>query len=145
RPSEPIPHPTAAEVLGWPEGEFMRTRNNRRPTGGNLFSTDGPSWCLTGKARSWMRDSDGLRLDVGPCGALQGFPVDYPWQGSRTSQFQQAGDVVSPLVGAAVLGAALGIEWEPQVRARSLSLAPGRTLPEPDLTPLVAEQLALVW
>jgi DNA (cytosine-5)-methyltransferase 1 len=123
RPRTPIPATSAADVLGWPGGERMRTRNNRRPTGGNLFSTDGPSWCLTGKARSWERDSDGARMTAAEAGALQGFPRDYPWTGSRTAQFQQAGDVVSPLVGAAVLGAVLGVEWEPQVRAHAAQLA----------------------
>jgi DNA (cytosine-5)-methyltransferase 1 len=125
RPRDPIPAPTAAAVLGWPEGEQMRTRGNRKTSGGNLFSLDGPSWCLTGKARSWQRDSDGATWEAADAGALNGFPRDYPWQGSRTAQFQQAGDVVSPLVGAAVLGATLGIEWEPQVRARARALAAG--------------------
>lgn len=96
-----------AAVLGWPAGEKVRTRGARRATGGNLFSADGPSWCLTGKARSWERDSDGVRLTAAEAGLLQGFPSDYPWQGSRTSQFQQAGDVVSPLVAAAALGGVL--------------------------------------
>lgn len=100
---------TMAEALGWPAGERVRTRGNRRATGGNTFSADGPSWCLTGKARSWERDSDGLRLTAGQAGMLNGFPPDYPWQGSRTSQFQQIGDVVNPLVGAHVLGGLLGM------------------------------------
>lgn len=124
-PSSPIPQVTAADALGWPAGEHMRTRGNRKATGGNLFSTDGPSWCMTGKARSWERDSDGERMSTCDAGAMTGFPRDYPWQGSRSSQFQQAGDVVSPLCGAAVLGTVLGIEWEPAVRARAASLAAG--------------------
>ena len=54
--------PTMAEALGWDIGHRIRTRNQRRPTGGNLFSADGPAWCLTEKTRSWERDSDRLRL-----------------------------------------------------------------------------------
>lgn len=137
--AEPV---RARDVLGWPAGEQMRTRNNRRPTGGNLFSTDGPSWCLTGKARSWERDSDGARITAAQAGALQGFPFDYPWQGSRTAQFQQAGDVVSPLVGAAVLGTVHGIDWRPAVAARSTELANGPAHIEP-LTIEVAGQYAM--
>lgn len=125
--SDPMPSPSFADVVGWEPGHMVRTRNNRRPTGGNLFDADGPSWCLTGKARSWERDADGLRLTAGEAGALQGFPRDYPWQGSRTSQFQQAGDVVSPLVGAAVLGTVLDVPWRDAVRARATDLADGPT------------------
>lgn len=141
--ADSMPRPTFAEVNGWEPGHKVRTRNNRRPTGGNLFSADGPAWCITGKARSWERDGDGLRLTAADTGAAQGFPRDYPWQGSRTSQFQQVGDVVSPLVGAAVLGAALGVEWRDVVRAHAAELAavpPAPATPEP----LVSDdQLAL--
>lgn len=42
-------------------------------------------------------------------GLLQGFPASYPWQGSRTSQFKQSGDVVAPPVAAAVLAGALNL------------------------------------
>ncbi|GAB3216321.1 hypothetical protein GCM10027586_08290 [Kineococcus gypseus] len=107
----PLPPRTMAGALGWGPGEYVITRGNRRPTGGNAFSADGPSWCLTGKARTWQRRSDGLRLSAQEAGVLNGFPVDYPWTGSRTAQFQQAGDVVCPPAWAAVLGAALGVDW----------------------------------
>ena len=108
--------PTMAEALGWDTGHRIRTRNQRRPTGGNLFSADGPAWCLTEKTRSWERDSDRRRLTPGEAGLLQGFPASYPWTGSRTSQFRQVGDVVSPVVAAALIGAVTGVDWEPVLR-----------------------------
>lgn len=140
----PIPTVAMADVLGWPAGERVRTRNNRRPTGGNLFSADGPSWCLTGKARSWYRDSDGQTLTASEAGALQGFPRDYPWTGSRTAQFQQAGDVVSPLAGAAVLGAVLGIDWREKVTATAAALGAGPTDRPAPVELLVGDQYALI-
>jgi DNA (cytosine-5)-methyltransferase 1 len=91
-----------ADALGWDAGHRMNTRGQRRTSGGNEFSADEPSWCLTGRSRSWARE-DGLRLTAAEAGLLNGFPMDYPWQGSRTSQFQQAGDVVSPPVAAHIL------------------------------------------
>ena len=96
-------HTSAAEALGWGSGDMIRTRNNRKPGGGNLFSTDKPAWCLTEKARTWTRESDGSRLTSGQAGVLNGFPEDFPWSGSRTRQFLQAANVVAPAVAAALL------------------------------------------
>ncbi|MFG3099724.1 DNA cytosine methyltransferase [Streptomyces sp. NPDC048182] len=43
---------TMGDVLGCPPGEVI-TRGNHT-TGGSRFPTTGPSWALTGRARSWM-------------------------------------------------------------------------------------------
>lgn len=110
-----LPQRSMAGVLGWPEGEQIRTRGNRRPTGGNLFSADGIGWCLTEKARSWTRESNGERLTAAEAGYLQGFPRHYPWTGSRTRQFHQLADVVTPPAAAAVLGTATNRPWKAHV------------------------------
>lgn len=122
-PAAPMPVTSMAEALGWDEGERINTRGNRpvdpstgRAKGGNCFSADKPSWCLTGKTRTWVRERDGLRLTSAEAGTLVSFRASYPWQGSRSSQFQQAGDVVCPVVAAFVLAAIHGIDWEPRVR-----------------------------
>ena len=47
------------------------------------------------------------KITVAEAGVLQGFPADYPWQGTRTSQFKQAGNAVPPPVAEAVLRALL--------------------------------------
>lgn len=94
---------SVAEALGWAAGDQIRTRNNRKPTGGNLFSADDTSWCLTGSARSWTRESTGEQLHIAEASILNGFPADFPWSGSRTRQFLQAGNVVIPVVAAHLL------------------------------------------
>ena len=89
---------------------------------------DGPATTIQGDDRVWPRghkvnqsDIDRLgedearerygdragkrarKITVAEAGVLQGFPVDYPWQGTKTSQFRQCGNAVPPQVAEAVL------------------------------------------
>lgn len=114
----PLAQASMAGALGWPAGVMVNTRGDRKTAGGNLFSADGPAPSLTGRARSWYRTDlgkDDGKLTAAQGGLLQGFPPDHPWRGSRTSQFQRIADTISPLVGAAVLGAATGLPWQDAV------------------------------
>lgn len=133
-----FPAPSMASALGWLAGERVNTRGNRKTSGGNEFSADGPAWCLTEKARTWRRVGDGSRLTPAEAGLLVGFPADYPWQGSRSKQFLQAADVVPPPVAAAVIGACLGLDWQTPVRDYLAGIYPAAAL-----TTLAARPLTL--
>jgi DNA (cytosine-5)-methyltransferase 1 len=77
-------------------------------------------WKGASSAKKWSRlnrASDALaiatngarrRLSISECAALQGFPADYPWQGTSKEKYVQIGNAVPPLlaevVGRAVLG-----------------------------------------
>jgi len=55
---------------------------------------------------AWRRPGDGprqkakgsVRITLPQASILQTFPADYPWQGSKSSQWQQVGDAVPPLL-----------------------------------------------
>jgi len=56
----------------------------------------------------WIHAEGKSRVTVTEAGILQCFPADYPWQGSRTKQYQQVGNAIPPVLAMHVL-AALGV------------------------------------
>ena len=145
----PLAQVTMAAALDWPRGVMIRTRGQRKTSGGNLFTADRAAQGLTEKARSWTCEAN-PRAELCPAdaaaleeflagrpthaltpaeaGVLQGFPRDYPWHGSRTAQFLQIADTVNPLMGAAVLGAATGRPWRGAVLDRIHRIYPPAAL-----------------
>jgi len=61
---------------------------------------------------SQFASPDTLRVTQAEAAVLQSFRADYPWQGTKTKQFEQIGNAWCPRAAAAVIGAATGIEWQ---------------------------------
>lgn len=120
---ELAPWVSMADALGWlgPGAVGFPRRDDGRPSGAVLIAgtayrardlrrSDEPAFVLTEKARSWRRFADGepVRVSVREASVLQGFPADYPWQGSNSSQFHQIGDAIPPTLAHHVLAQAIG-------------------------------------
>ncbi len=113
-----------AEALGWGfDDEPSCTTNDVR------WVFERPSTTVVGSFRPDVIAAPGYRIDISRQNApgsvrvdvweaavLQSFPPNYPWQGSRTKQYEQVGNAVPPRLAAHVLAAlgvgALPVEWE---------------------------------
>lgn len=77
---------------------------------------DQPATTVQGDPRIADRDghdrqfgASAMRVTPQEAAVLQSFRADYPWQGTKTKQFQQIGNAVPPLLAAHILAMATGL------------------------------------
>lgn len=109
---------TLSRTLEWPSdaevhhirGAGMTERHGARPG----RRGDQPCFTVTSKARSWVvindRHSRRRRFTIEEASRVQTFPANFPWQGSRSKQFEQVGNAVPPGLALHALAAAAGVD-----------------------------------
>ncbi|MFE0730913.1 DNA cytosine methyltransferase [Streptomyces antibioticus] len=110
----PEPFPTSARKAlmdAQRRGSWVLRHSNRRNA--TVRRADEPAATLLfAKASndvSWEKDGsagpESVRISVQEAAALQTFPAGYPFQGTKTRQFEQIGNAVPPLLATAALRA----------------------------------------
>lgn len=61
------------------------------------------------RAGGERQHANSIRVSLAEAAVLQGFPADYPWNGTKTKQFLQVGNAVPPPLAGAVIASAAGL------------------------------------
>jgi DNA (cytosine-5)-methyltransferase 1 len=118
---ELLPWVSMADAIGWgmPDRPFYTYAGvsahavGDREFGGSSVREDLAERAASGDPQRWTIDagrdvsrdeaSQPVRLSVAQAAALQTFPHDWPWQGTRTAQYRQIGNAVPARLAAAIL------------------------------------------
>lgn len=108
RASDPAPTLTAVG-LSKARDQWVRERPATTIAGDPRAFPPGGHMANDGRDNSKMvgRSEEAVRVSLQEAAVLQSFPPDYPFQGTKSKQFEQVGNAVPPLLAQAVLEALL--------------------------------------
>jgi len=95
-----LDEPASTVVTGHALNDIRWLRDTPAPT---VCGHRVPRWAYSCEPSDREREPDSVRVEQWHLAVLQGFPADYPWQGTRTKQAEQVGNAVPPPLAAAVL------------------------------------------
>jgi DNA (cytosine-5)-methyltransferase 1 len=118
-----LPWVSLADALGWgddpdiAEGNWGPFVNNQSGTAFDYWAiANTPATVIQGRGLVPFRGAtanrfngstksrnDGFKITVAEAGILQGFPADYPWQGTLSEQYLQAGNAIPVQMAEAIL------------------------------------------
>lgn len=108
-----LPWVSMAEALGWggAKADWHYVGSRRSNATVRMSSEPAPTLAFGHEAGAIWRvaGESERRTTIAEAAALQTFPQSHPWRGSMSSQFQQIGNAVPPLLAEAVLRSAFNL------------------------------------
>lgn len=94
----------ASNKVDWVRENALQTDDWPEQRPATTIAGDARVFQPGGHHQPGQQPQNAVRVTVQEAAILQSFPPDYPWQGSRSKQYEQCGNAIPPLLAKAILG-----------------------------------------